>query len=362
MTGDGPIDSPESARAAARGWIASGEPISKMEDLIRIFRRCRNEEGLRYLVEALVAALRTRTKAMPRPLWDSGTRAPQFLEMEAEPKVPPPRRMPSAPPSAKPASPIAPAAAPAPEVLPVFGAIEFVEIQADPPAPVLEMPPRAAEPEPEPEPPPPPRPPPVRAPVLIGPGEEPKRATKFTAAPPPPLPTAPETIPVIDPAKLMPGVDAEILADILRVGQCRRIFESTNHPIEEWEVFCLVMMEGDLTRVNLERILALRAVNDTKGFAEGSEALYQKLLALRARFGPFVEQVRDFVSKLPIGRFGKETTDMALGFLVVSTRGREAAARWINDPKRSEPEAAGRWEGLIATSMRYQAAINSLKK
>ena len=166
----------------------------------------------------------------------------------------------------------------------------------------------------------------------------------------------------IDRRQLPAGVDPDILADVMRVEQARKIFESTHQQIEMWEVFTLVMLEGDKSRNELVKLLALRAANQMGAFTEGALDLFQMLLKQRAKYAKFVREVRAYVGSLPVGRFGKETLEMALGFLVVSARGREAAQRWIGEPKRSEPEAANRWEALISTTMRYQTVLQGLRK
>jgi hypothetical protein len=122
------------------------------------------------------------------------------------------------------------------------------------------------------------------------------------------------------------------------------------------------MVEGDKSRTEIERLLALRAGGKTEEFSEGALALFEQLLSLRAKYGKFIRDLRGYVADLEVGRFGKETLEMALGFLAVSGRGRDAAQRWMADPKRFRAEASGRWEALISTTMRYQTAIAQVWK
>jgi len=345
-------DTPESAKAMVQEWAAGSYRMNRMGGLIEIVRKCKNEEQLRWVAEALAIALRPHGRPAGRTM--PGTKAPtpapgalnapdeiiesSFVELEVEEDEARPPAAPLAiPAQAKPPGKLVESRPPS--------RISPPTAQAQAPAP------KAAAPAP-----------PVDLSLPTPSKDDTKMRRAHTRSIPPPLAPSPETMPRIDPATLPPGVDPDILADVLRVEQCRRIFESSNQQIETWEVFCLVMMEGDITRIELERVLALRAAGDTLGFTEGATEMFQKVLELRKKFGTFAQQVRDYVSTLQVGRFGKDTIETALGFLIVSGRGREAASRWLTEPKRNEPEASGRWEGLIATAMRYQTAAMHLRQ
>jgi hypothetical protein len=153
------------------------------------------------------------------------------------------------------------------------------------------------------------------------------------------------------------GVNPEILEDVQRVDQCRRIFEETHQEIEVWEVFCLVMLDGDATRGALEKLTALKQGGDQKAFVEGAMQLFERLLKVRAQHGKFVRDLRVFLATLPIGTFGKETMEMALGFIIASPRGRDRAQLWLTEPGRYKQEAAGRLEDVVSRTMNYQTAL-----
>ena len=153
------------------------------------------------------------------------------------------------------------------------------------------------------------------------------------------------------------GVNPEILEDVQRVDQCRRIFQETHQEIEVWEVFCLVMLDADATRSALEKLTALKTAGDQKAFVEGALQLFDRLLKVRAQHGKFVRDLRVFLGSLPIGTFGKETMEMALGFIIASPRGRDRAQLWLTDPGRYKQEAAGRLEDVVSRTMNYQTAL-----
>lgn len=227
--------------------------------------------------------------------------------------------------------------------------------------------PEAASPAPAPAPvaapaapaPPPAAPPPAPAPVAA-PAPAPSRA-EVPAAPRAPEPAAAaksssETVSLILPR----GVNPEILNDVRRVDQCRQIFAETHQDIEVWEVFCLVMLDAEATRTAVERLLHLKRQGQQQAFVDGAVELFDKILKVRAQLGKFVRDLRAYLATLPVGSFGRETMEMALGFIVASGRGRERAQLWLSEPARYRAEAAGRLEDIISRTMNYQTALRML--
>jgi hypothetical protein len=157
------------------------------------------------------------------------------------------------------------------------------------------------------------------------------------------------------------GVNPEVLEDVRRVDQCRRIFEETHQDIEVWEVFCLVMLDGEGTKTLLEQTLGAKEKANATAFMDGAMALFDRLVKLRALHGKFVRELRGYLSQLPVGSFGKETMEMALGFIVASGRGRDRAQLWLAEPNRYKQEAAGRLEDVISRTMNYQTALRMVQ-
>ena len=176
-------------------------------------------------------------------------------------------------------------------------------------------------------------------------------------APPPVAVAPPSPVSLILPR----GVNPEVLEDVRRVDQCRKIFEETHQEIEVWEVFCLVMLDGDGTRTLLEQTLLHKEKANSRGFMDGALALFDRLVKLRAHHGKFVRELRGYLAQLPVGSFGKETMEMALGFIVASGRGRDRAQLWLQEPGRYKQEAAGRLEDVISRTMNYQTALRMVQ-
>ena len=204
---------------------------------------------------------------------------------------------------------------------------------------------------------------PKAAPPAAAPAAAPAKVE--TAAPPElpkvdaPLPAAPPMSPA---SVVLPrGVNPEILEDIRRVDQCRRIFEETGQSIEVWEVFCLVMLDSENTRKSMDELTALKKAGAQEKFTEGTLLLFERLLNVRAQYAKFVRDLRGFIGALPIGHFGKDTTEMALGFIVASGRGRERAQTWLTEPGRYKAEACGRLEDIVSRTMNYQTALRMVQ-
>jgi hypothetical protein len=203
---------------------------------------------------------------------------------------------------------------------------------------------------------------PAPAPVVI-PTVEFKQEPASVGAPAPRF--SPPPVSVVQPSPvslILPrGVNPEVLEDVRRVDQCRKIFEETHQDIEVWEVFCLVMLDGDGTKVVLEQTLQAKEKSNATGFMDGAMGLFDRLIKLRAQHGKFVRELRSYLAQLPVGSFGKETMEMALGFIVASGRGRDRAQLWLAEPNRYKQEAAGRLEDVISRTMNYQTALRMVQ-
>ncbi|HYF00899.1 MAG TPA: hypothetical protein VEJ18_18400 [Planctomycetota bacterium] len=203
-------------------------------------------------------------------------------------------------------------------------------------------------------------PPPPAAPAATAP-TVPTAPAAAASPSPPSAPKAPAADAVSPVSLILPrGVNPEILEEVRRVDQCRKIFEETHQEIEVWEVFCLIMAEGEENRQTLERLLRLKESGDRGAFVDGALQLFDRLLKVRAQYGKFVKDLRAYLGTLAVGTFGKETMEMALGFIVASGRGRERAQLWLNEPGRYRSEACGRLEDVISRTMNYQTALRMM--
>jgi hypothetical protein len=207
--------------------------------------------------------------------------------------------------------------------------------------------------------------------MLLNPLETAERLSKAlgttkAAVPPAPPVAAPDPAPLPSPAarapaaELPPGVDPEVLEDIRCIEECRSILTDHQHKVEPWELFLLVLGGQSASRAGVDDLLALKKSGDAAKLAAGAKALYDKLMGLRMKYGPMVYRLEEFIEALHVGHFGRETMDMAVGFIIGSSRGRERVQAWLADPAGLQQEAAGRFEDVISRVMRYQTALRAV--
>ena len=154
-----------------------------------------------------------------------------------------------------------------------------------------------------------------------------------------------------------PGVDADLFKDLLATRAFLELFAGATRRVELWEVMFLAIEDRDAVREAARRLAAPDAQAEALDHNAGTVRILEKLLELRFRWTPLVRALSRFVRSLPTGRYGGETLDLAIGFILASPEGREHARAWIEDPRRLRREAALRLEGVIGRAQKYQAAL-----
>jgi hypothetical protein len=152
-------------------------------------------------------------------------------------------------------------------------------------------------------------------------------------APPPVAVAPPSPVSLILPR----GVNPEVLEDVRRVDHCRKIFEETHQEIEVWEVFCLVMLDGEGTRALLEQTLLHKEKANSRGFMDGALALFDRLVKLRAQHGKFVRELRGYLAQLPSAPSARRRWRWRLG-----SSSRPAAAATAPSSGSRSPTATSR--------------------
>lgn len=143
-------------------------------------------------------------------------------------------------------------------------------------------------------------------------------------------------------ASLPPGVDPDILEDVFRVRETKRLVPEA----EDWELFCAVMLDRSSTRYLFE--------------AGDAAGLREKLQGWRDKYGDLVRGFRDYLTKAPIGSFAPDTMEMSIGFIIASSSGRRFVEEWLAEPERNLQLAADRFEGVVGKAMKYQLALREM--
>lgn len=160
--------------------------------------------------------------------------------------------------------------------------------------------------------------------------------------------------------ELPPGVDRELFSDLVETRRFLEALAGQDRRIEPWEVFCLAVQDRSSVAQAAER---LRSAEGQAAAADGNAVtvrLLERLLDVRFRWTPFVRRLAAFVRRLPIGRYGRETIDLALAFTLASSEGRDRARQWLEDPVHFRREAAIRLEGVIGRAQKYLSALRAV--
>jgi fibronectin type 3 domain-containing protein len=198
-------------------------------------------------------------------------------------------------------------------------------------------------------------------------------ASTTSAAPTPPPAPAPtpaaaagappaEDIPTLEsipmPAgKKVQGIDLERLLDLRRVEQLRALFEGTAQKFEEWEVLTLIAEEGYETRKTMELVLRLKKQGNAEAFTTGAMELFEKVLRIRAQYGAFVKRLRAFLQDLEVQPPGREVMEIAMGFILQASRGRQRAEKWVDEPEPHRKAAAEYMKMAYAIAQKYRSAL-----
>jgi hypothetical protein len=162
-----------------------------------------------------------------------------------------------------------------------------------------------------------------------------------------------------DRVELPPGVDRELFGDLLETRRFLRSLDGHTSRVEPWEVLCLAVEN----RAGVSDAAARLRSADAQSAAPDHNAdlvrLLERLLELRFRWTPLVRGLARLVRRLPIGRYGRETIDLALAFTLASPEGRERARQWLSDPVHFRREAAIRLEGVIGRAQKYLSALRT---
>ncbi|HLY08738.1 MAG TPA: hypothetical protein VKW04_05445, partial [Planctomycetota bacterium] len=188
------------------------------------------------------------------------------------------------------------------------------------------------------------------------PVSSPSPASPSPAAPPPEdIPTL-ESIPMPS-GKKMQGIDLERLLDLRRVEQLRALFEGTAQKFEEWEVLTLIAEEGYETRKTMELVLRLKKQGNAEAFTTGAMELFDKILKIRAQHGTFVKRLRAYLGDLEAKAPSRDVLEIAMGFILQASRGRQRAEKWVEEPEPHRKAASEYMKMAYAIAHKYKSAL-----
>ena len=90
---------------------------------------------------------------------------------------------------------------------------------------------------------------------------------------------------------------------------------------------------------------------------EEDRILRQELDQIRTRFAELVGGLKDFLESAPDLPQPAERLEMALAFLMASSREHEAVSQWLKDPEPNRAKAAAKIRSLAAITDPYREAL-----
>ncbi len=130
-------------------------------------------------------------------------------------------------------------------------------------------------------------------------------------------------------------VDPQVLEDLRSVEESNTLFGAFGVRPEFWEAFTYLKIDRDGFEAELRRLAELR--KEGKGGAISPEVL-ETFKGIRREFYPLAKRLRAYILGLH-GTLDGLRLELAIVFIMGSLRGRDAAARWVDDPVAQKPDA-----------------------
>lgn len=160
-------------------------------------------------------------------------------------------------------------------------------------------------------------------------------------------------------ARMPEGVDPELYQDLRAARRLLSSVQGFASRVETWEALCLALEDREGVTGAAARLASPGAQAVADDHNARTVRLLERLLEIRFRYTPLVRELGRYVRRLPMGRYGAATIDLALGFMVASDEGRERARQWLGSPNRFRREAAIRLEGVIGRAQKYESALRA---
>jgi hypothetical protein len=141
--------------------------------------------------------------------------------------------------------------------------------------------------------------------------------------------------------KVPTGVDRAVLEELQQATRTYDYLRAFGQPIEFWE--------------------AVRLARARRGVAEGAEpdsngpdaGLVEELQVIRRSLTPMVRDLRQFLKRVPDLPPAGEALEVALGFLLASSKEHKAVAKWLSESDEHLDKAAGKLRSLYTIAAPY---------
>jgi len=141
-----------------------------------------------------------------------------------------------------------------------------------------------------------------------------------------------------------PGTDAAALHELRQAAFTYDYFRAKKDPVQFWEMLRLARSR--------------RAFDETTALSPGlEESVHHELELIRRQHSAMVENLRRFLAPVQGLPEPQDRFEMALAFLLASTREHQAIAKWLAEPGKHEAKAAEKLRSLAAITDPYREAL-----
>jgi len=169
--------------------------------------------------------------------------------------------------------------------------------------------------------------------------QDPTSPITLALRPKPPVAGGPRPGPDSGRGSLPSGLDPRVYDELKRATATYDHLSHFGDPVEFWEAV-------RLARSN-------RGVSESGDPAAGDNGLAEELQVIRRQLSPMVRDLRRFLKDVPGLPPAGEALEVALGFLLASSREHQAVAKWLAESDKHLVKAASKLRGLFDIAAPY---------
>jgi hypothetical protein len=165
-----------------------------------------------------------------------------------------------------------------------------------------------------------------------------------------PRPAAADARPASDAPKisLPPGLDHAVYAELKQATLTYDYLSRFGDPVEFWEAVRLARSR---------RGVSMAADGSADPSAGADNGLADELQVIRRQLSPMVRDLRRYLTKVPDLPPAGEPLEVALGFLLASSREHQAVAKWLAESDKHLGKAASKLRSLYQIAAPYLDAL-----
>jgi len=153
--------------------------------------------------------------------------------------------------------------------------------------------------------------------------------------------------PAPDPGKAPPGLDPAVWAEVKQAAQTFDYLSRFGDPVEFWEA----------VRLARSRRGVPLSADGTPDASAADNGLAEELQAIRRQLSPMVRDLRRYLARATDLPKAGEPLEVALGFLLASSREHQAVAKWLAESDKHLSKAASKLRSLFDIAAPYLEAL-----